>query len=545
MRFVDPYEILGLKPEASQEEVKAAYEALLEDDEKKEQAEAAYKQILNSQENGEPTEAALMEETAAEETEDAAENQPAAPAGDPEVPSEAALMEEKAAEETPEADPAEKPQQVSEEKPQETKMEKGATPGQIALGVLAIVVLAAVLAALILAALGGKEETPAEPTAQVETAGTEAPAETTEPTIPADGNPDDETCKGSYTGTPEEAKAAADKVVATVGDYQLTNGLLQVYYLRGIQTTLQGNPYLSYMGLDLSRGINGLDTQVCPIAEGRTWQQFFLQGALQDWHMNQAMAAEAEKHQVKLSQESSAFIEKLPADLEQQAKEGSFPNAAAMLEHNIGNNTTVEDYVEMARILELGFQHHTNEMGKVKPTDADLETYFKENEDQLREYGITRDSKVVSVRHILITPEDTESEDSWKKAEDQANALLAQFRAGEQTEENFSKLAQEHTMDPGSKETGGLYQDVIQGQMVPEFDQWCFDSTRKPADLDIVKTEYGYHIMYFVSSRSVFKEQVSQMYMNQKSQDLVSDALTQHPLTVDYSAIVLGTTAEQ
>ena len=45
------------------------------------------------------------------------------------------------------------------------------------------------------------------------------------PTAPPDGNPNDVTCKGSYTGTVSSAA-----VVATAGEEQLTNGMLQALY---------------------------------------------------------------------------------------------------------------------------------------------------------------------------------------------------------------------------------------------------------------------------------------------------------------------------
>ena len=32
------------------------------------------------------------------------------------------------------------------------------------------------------------------------------------------------------------------------------------------------------------------------------------------------------------------------------------------------------------------------------------------------------------------------------------------------------------------------------------FDAWCFDASRQPGDTGIVKTDYGYHIMYFSST---------------------------------------------
>ena len=93
----------------------------------------------------------------------------------------------------------------------------------------------------------------------------------------------------------------------------------------------------------------------------------------------------------------------------------------------------------------------------------------------------------VAVRHILVGSEET------------ANALLAQWQAGEATEESFAALATENTTDTGSAENGGLYENVLKGQMVTEFEDWCFDDARQSGDTGIVQTTYGYHVMYFVS----------------------------------------------
>ena len=34
--------------------------------------------------------------------------------------------------------------------------------------------------------------------------------------------------------------------------------------------------------------------------------------------------------------------------------------------------------------------------------------------------------------------------------------------------------------------------------MVSEFDEWCYYSGRKSGDSAVIKTDYGYHIMYYV-----------------------------------------------
>ena len=119
-----------------------------------------------------------------------------------------------------------------------------------------------------------------------------------------------------------------------------------------------------------------------------------------------------------------------------------------------------------------------------------------------------------NVRHILIAPECThdsteEHEDSadysaeeLAAAKASAEEILNTWKSGDATEESFAALANEKSSD-GDGTTGGLYEDVYPGQMVTNFENWCFDNGRKTGDTDIVETEYGYHIMYFVGNSEV------------------------------------------
>ena len=66
------------------------------------------------------------------------------------------------------------------------------------------------------------------------------------------------------------------------------------------------------------------------------------------------------------------------------------------------------------------------------------------------------------------------------------------------TEDGFAALANEYSKDGGSNTNGGLYEDVLPGQMVTAFNDWCFDETRASGDTGIVQSDYGYHIMYYV-----------------------------------------------
>ncbi len=113
----------------------------------------------------------------------------------------------------------------------------------------------------------------------------------------------------------------------------------------------------------------------------------------------------------------------------------------------------------------------------------------------------------VDVRHCLIkfdaADENNVTEAEKKAAHAEAKAIYDSFMAGEKTEEAFKKLATEKTEDEGSAANGGLYEGIrISDSYVEAFEAWSFDAARKAGDCGIIETEYGYHIMYFVSDNT-------------------------------------------
>ena len=123
---------------------------------------------------------------------------------------------------------------------------------------------------------------------------------------------------------------------------------------------------------------------------------------------------------------------------------------------------------------------------------------------------------MAQVRHILIKAEASEdgtySDEAKAAAKARAEEILAQWQAGDKTEESFAALAEEYSEDAGSNTNGGLYDSVAMGQMVPEFDAFCFGG-HKSGDTAIVYGESGsyagYHVMYYVGEGDLYSDYIA------------------------------------
>ncbi|MCD7872209.1 MAG: peptidyl-prolyl cis-trans isomerase [Clostridiales bacterium] len=154
------------------------------------------------------------------------------------------------------------------------------------------------------------------------------------------------------------------------------------------------------------------------------------------------------------------------------------------------------------------------------------------------------DTEVYSVRHILVVPQSSEDEEStndssstdssqtytdeeWSAALEKANAIVDEYNKGDKTELSFAKLAEEYSDDTQSTSSGsngmygGGYEGVQLGQMVSEFENWATDQSRKYGDVGIVKSDYGYHIMYFIFCGPQYKYNAQSDYLAEKEQEML------------------------
>lgn len=356
--------------------------------------------------------------------------------------------------------------------------------------------------------------------------------------------------KDCYTVEDDKAAKKSDAVVATIGDQKLTNIQLQIYYRMQVMDFLNYyGDYASQIGMDVSKP---LSEQTCYFDETMTWEQYLLDVSIDTWQNYQALALLAEENGHTLGEEWQTSLDNMPEDLKKQAEEGEYESVDDMLEDVIGPGCDQESYMEYVRLVYLSNDYYSTQYEQLTPTQEDAKAYFAENEATFKEQGITKESGLISsVRHILIAPEGgteneetgetTYSETEWAAALTEAERVLNEWKSGDATEESFGELATTYTDDTGSASTGGLYEDIAPGSnYVEEFLAWAIDMNRKTGDTDIVKTQFGYHIMYFVSGEPQWLSTATTQLLSERTTAMINEAEVQWPMKVNYRNIVLA-----
>ena len=351
----------------------------------------------------------------------------------------------------------------------------------------------------------------------------------------------DVTVKTGYTAGGSALPRSADKVIAQMEDKTLTNSQFGIFYWMEYYNYLNKySSFLSYVGLDTTKD---LSTQQSP-EEGKTWEQYFIDNALQTWAQFQSLAIEAEKAGFTLNDEIQASLDSMESELQTQAANNGFGTVDAMIQSDFGANVTYADYLNYMTLYYTAYMYYSQEYTNLDTSREVLEQYYDEHKDSFEADGILKDDSpaTINVRHILIAPEGgttdddgqtTYSDEEWAAAEAKAQEILDQWLSGDKTEDSFATLANENSADTGSNTNGGLYSGVTEGKMVEAFNDWCFDESRQAGNTGIIESQYGYHVMYFVGkSDTTYRDyQIETELRNTDTQEWYDATVEAMPMT--------------
>ena len=343
--------------------------------------------------------------------------------------------------------------------------------------------------------------------------------------------------------------AAPNEVVADVDGHELTAGDFQQRYLSQIQAYRNqfggsiNDQLLRQLGIEQQILTQMVDEQVALIEADRHGirvsdeelaQQIFSIPGLQEngrfigeeryEQLLQSQSPPMTKRQFEESLRRSMVIDKLraaltdwmavaDADLEREFRKRNEKvklQVVALTADQFRSQVTVSDADVAAHFESKKAEYRVGEQRKIKyllldrdqarqkvtvPV-TDVQRYYNNNIEQYQT------PEQVRASHILLNTAGKDEAAVRKQAE----TILAQAKAGA----DFAELAKKFSEDEGSKPTGGDLNYFGRGRMVPEFEAVAF--TIAPGQIsDLVKTQYGFHIIKVVDKRAAVTQTIDQV----------------------------------
>ena len=207
----------------------------------------------------------------------------------------------------------------------------------------------------------------------------------------------------------------------------------------------------------------------------------FINKIASQYGSTELLMTEAKKHNVKISnKEIVDELEKI------YPRYGGKEGFIALIEKQ---EMTLDD-VKKDLKKNLTIKKYFNDIifSKIKIDESKIKGRYKNSKNNYNQ-------PVATVKHILFL---TNNKSDSEKVEIKTIALevLKKAKAGE----DFDKLVEKYTEDPGSKENGGLYENFQKGRMVKPFEDVAFNAPIGSIS-DLVETQYGYHIIKVIDRK--------------------------------------------
>jgi peptidyl-prolyl cis-trans isomerase D len=191
--------------------------------------------------------------------------------------------------------------------------------------------------------------------------------------------------------------------------------------------------------------------------------------------------------------------------------------------------------------LDYAFVKPEDLEAKISPDDAELKAHFEKNKTKYQEperrsvrYALLDVNRIkqatvisdeelnrlynrdktqfqvpnrVHVQHILLFTRGKNTEAEITEVQKRAEEVLKEVKKGGK----FEDLAKKYSEDTQTKEKGGDLGWIVQGQTVASFEKAAF-STPKGATSDVVKTEYGFHIIKVLDKETAHTLPLDEVY---------------------------------
>lgn len=345
--------------------------------------------------------------------------------------------------------------------------------------------------------------------------------------------------RDNYTVTLADVQAAYSTVAAELGDQKVDIELFQIaYWTEFVNFLYRNSNNLEPFKLDPSVPLH---QQPNP-GIGGNWQQYFINEALKTLHNRLAMVHAAQLEGIEMPADLQSAVDADLAEMEKAATEAGYTDMNAYITYLYGPGCTLKG-LKAYNYLAICSDYYQNTcISRLNITDQMVDDYYEANKQDFINAGMIQDDRVMyRVRHIMVMVDDSTSDSEWEAAHTRAQKLLDQYLAGEQTEEAFAKLALDESDDGETYLGGGMIDGLVPESTYPQaFKDWYLADTRQTGDVELVKTELGYHIIYYIGTIPTWRYHATQSLTNTIVSAIVPDTVAKYPLTVHYDKLLVS-----
>jgi peptidyl-prolyl cis-trans isomerase D len=201
------------------------------------------------------------------------------------------------------------------------------------------------------------------------------------------------------------------------------------------------------------------------------------------------------------------FEERLRKDLAYQKMVALLRGTAKVTDDEVKDAWVAEnDRID----LELARFPRALARAEVKVTDAQVKDYVAKESAKLEAYYKAHESRFdrprrMRARHILVAVAENAPQEAQEAAKKKIDALAERVKKGE----DFAKLAQESSDDPGSKAQGGELGFFGPGVMAKPFEQAA--AKLQPGQVsEPVRTQFGWHLVKLEAVEPAKKETIDE-----------------------------------
>ena len=313
-------------------------------------------------------------------------------------------------------------------------------------------------------------------------------------------------------------------IVATVGEHELNTVVMNYYFFGAVNAMYNqisesygeyADAYIKSSGLDLSKP---LDEQIQDQETGKTWADYFMDGAIETAKSDYALYDLAVADNFELPEDAKANINNALMNVQFSAAFSGLNDVDAYLRNVYGGGSTLENYEEYLNISSTASAYYNAKVESMEYDDAAIRAYEAERFDNYSAYTFA--SYNVSYNEFLTggtTGEDgkttysEEENDAARKAAEAAALALTDTKTVE--EMNAAIAAMASNADKETKPTSTTNTDVMHTSLLEEYAEWLsaderqagdvkvFPKTSKSTDADGKETEVvnSYYVIMFLS----------------------------------------------